>query len=97
MPPIYPPARVFPYDRGLPSAGQLCETSGNMSPEPCPADPMETAEAFVMKRMDPREAWVYEEHLARCQACSETVKMTQAFVQGMRDASGQFKDEDEIE
>jgi hypothetical protein len=28
-----------------------------------------TAEAFVMKRMDPREASAYQEHLARCHAC----------------------------
>ncbi len=89
------PSRVFPYEMRLPFAGQFCETSGNMSREPCPADPMETAEAFVMKRMDRREALVYEEHLAGCQACSEIVKMTQAFVQGMRDASRQLADDDE--
>jgi len=47
-----------------------------------------------MKRMDPSEASVYEEHLARCQACSEIVEMTRAFVQGMRDASRQLKDDD---
>jgi len=63
-------------------------------PLPCPADPVETAEAFVMKRMDPREAAVYEEHLARCRACSEIVEMTRAFVQGMRDA-GRLADNDE--
>jgi Putative zinc-finger len=34
---------------------------------------METGEVFVMKRMDPRDAAVYEEHLAGCQACSEIV------------------------
>jgi hypothetical protein len=56
---------------------------------------MEAAEAFVMKRMDPREALVYEAHLARCQACSEILKTTRAFVQGMRDASRQLKDGDE--
>jgi hypothetical protein len=56
---------------------------------------METAEAFVMKRMDPREAPVYREHLARCQACSEMVEMTRAFVQGMRDASRRLADDDE--
>jgi anti-sigma factor RsiW len=56
---------------------------------------METAEEFVMKRMGPREATVYEEHLARCQACSEIVAMTRAFVQGMRDASRKLADDDE--
>jgi hypothetical protein len=61
----------------------------------CPADPEETAEAFVMKRMDQREAAVYEEHLAHCQACSKVVEMTRAFVQGMRDASRQLADDDE--
>jgi anti-sigma factor RsiW len=56
---------------------------------------METAEEFVMKRMGPREASVYEEHLARCQACSEIVETTRAFVQGMRDAGRQLADDDE--
>jgi hypothetical protein len=65
-----------------------------MYPEHCPADPMETAEEFVMKRMDPRDALVYEGHLARCQTCSEIVEMTRAFVQGMRDASRQRADDD---
>ena len=53
-----------------------------------------TAEDFVMKRMDPQEASVYEEHLARCQACSEIVEMTRAFVQGMRDALLQLADDE---
>lgn len=87
--------RVFQHETRLPCAGQFCETSENMSREPCPADPVETAEAFVMKRMDPRESLVFEEHLAHCQACSEIVEMTRAFVQGMRDASRQLKDDDE--
>jgi hypothetical protein len=64
-------------------------------PPTCPADPEETAEAFVMKRMDQREAAVYEEHLAHCQTCSKVVEMTRAFVQGMRDAGRQLKDDDE--
>ena len=84
-----------PVQNALALLGQFCETSGNMYPETCPADPMEKAEAFVMKRMDPREAAVYEEHLALCQACSEGVEMTRAFVQGMRDASHQLADDDE--
>jgi len=56
---------------------------------------METAEAFVMRRMDPREAAADEEHFAHCQACSKVVEMTRAFVQGMRDASRQLADDDE--
>jgi hypothetical protein len=56
---------------------------------------VETAEAFVMKRMDPPQASVYREHFARCQACSEIVEMTRAFVQGMRDAGRQLTDDDE--
>jgi hypothetical protein len=86
---------MFPYETRLPSTGQFCETSGNMPLESCPVDPMETAEAFVMKQMDPREALVYEQHLAHCRACSEIVEMTRAFVQGMRDASRQLADDDD--
>jgi hypothetical protein len=66
-----------------------------MYSELCPADPMETAEVFVMKRMDLREASVYQEHLACCQACSSLVEMERALVQGMRDACRQLADDDE--
>jgi hypothetical protein len=61
----------------------------------CPADPMETAEEFVVERMEPLESLKYEEHLARCGACSKVVEMTRAFVQGMREASRQPADDDE--
>jgi anti-sigma factor RsiW len=63
-------------------------------PAPCQADPEETAEAFVMKRMDPSDASAYEEHLAHCQACAKIVEMTRAFVQAMRDAARQLADDD---
>jgi hypothetical protein len=53
----------------------------------CPADRTETAEAFVMARMDLREAAVYVEHITHCQACAEVVEMTREFVQAMRDAA----------
>ena len=56
---------------------------------------METAEAFVMKRMDPRESSAYVEHLARCQACSKIFETARAFVQAMRDACRQMSDDDE--
>jgi hypothetical protein len=61
---------------------------------PCPADPEETAEAFVMKRMDPTEASAYEVHLAHCQACAKVVEATRAFVQAIRDAGRQLADDD---
>jgi anti-sigma factor RsiW len=48
-----------------------------------------------MKGMDPREASVNEEHLARCQACAKILKATRAFVQAIRDASREFTDDDE--
>jgi hypothetical protein len=70
-------------------------TDPNAMPPPCPADPMETAEAFVMKRMDLHAVAVYGEHLARCQACSKVVEMTRAFVQGMRDALRRLEDDNE--
>jgi hypothetical protein len=65
-----------------------------MCPVTSSADPEETAEAFVMKRMNLREAAAYEEHLARCQACSKVVEMTRAFVQAMQDACRQFADDE---
>jgi hypothetical protein len=68
---------------------------GVMDANSCPADRMETAEAYVMNRMDPSEASIYQEHLAQCQACWKVVEMTRAFVQGMRDVSRQLADDDE--
>jgi hypothetical protein len=65
-----------------------------MYPERCPVDPMETAEAFVMRRMDPRDATVYEEHLARCHACSKVVETTRVFVKAMREACRQFVEDE---
>ena len=54
---------------------------------------METAEAYVMNRMDPSEASAYQEHLAHCQACAKAVEETRAFLQGMRDAGREFVDD----
>jgi hypothetical protein len=68
-----------------------------MYPEVCPADPIETAEVFVMKRMDSVDAAVHEEHLTRCQSCAQVVETTQAFVQGMRDALLEISDDDDDE
>jgi len=68
---------------------------GVMDANSCPTDRMETAEAYVMNRMDPSEASIYQEHLAQCQACWKVVEMTRAFVQGMRDVSRQLADDDE--
>ena len=59
----------------------------------CPPDPKETAEAFVMNRMDPSEKSVYEEHIAHCQACAMVVEETREFVQAIRDASSELGDE----
>ena len=61
----------------------------------CPDDPTETAEAFVMRRMDPGETSLYLEHLAHCQTCAEIAQMTQDFVQAMRDAASGFSDGDD--
>jgi hypothetical protein len=64
-----------------------------MDSNSCPPDPKETAEAFVMNRMDPSEKSVYEEHIAHCQACAMVVEETREFVQAIRDASSELGDE----
>lgn len=52
---------------------------GVMDANSCPTDRMETAEAYVMNRMDPSEASIYVEHLAQCDACTKAVEDTRAF------------------
>jgi hypothetical protein len=66
-----------------------------MDSNSCPPDPNEAAEAFVMNRMDPSEASVYQEHLAHCQSCAKVVKETRDYVQAIRSASREFVDDDE--
>ena len=61
----------------------------------CPPDPKETAEAFVMNRMDPSEASAYQEHLAHCPGCARIVEETRDYVQAMRDASPEFMDDED--
>jgi hypothetical protein len=86
--------REAKYKTLLPYSAKPAKLTGKMYPEPCLADPLETAEDFVMERMDPQEAAAYAEHLARCQVCSKVVEMTRASVQGMRDASRQLVDDE---
>jgi anti-sigma factor RsiW len=66
-----------------------------MDANSCPADRMETAEAYVMNRMDPSEESIYEEHLAQCDACTKAVEDTRAFVQAMRDAAREIVDDED--
>jgi anti-sigma factor RsiW len=66
-----------------------------MCPVTSSVDPTETAEAFVMKRMNPPEAAAYEEHLAHCQACTKVAEETRAFVKAMQDAYSQFAEDDD--
>ena len=61
----------------------------------CPPDPKEAAEMFVMNRMDPSEASIYQEHLAHCQACAAAVEGIRDFIQAIRNASAEFLDDDE--
>lgn len=49
-------------------------------------DPDETAEAFVMGRMDAAELAAYREHLERCQSCATTVEEQRIFIEAMRGA-----------
>ena len=65
-----------------------------MHREDCPADPAEIAEDFVLNRMDPSEASIYQEHLAHCETCTECADKTREFVQAIRNASREFVDED---
>ena len=65
-----------------------------MHREDCPADPIETDEAFVLNRMDARDATVYHEHLALCKVCTERVEKTREFAQAIRSVSRELLNRD---
>jgi hypothetical protein len=50
-------------------------------------DAEESAEAFVMRRMDLAEAASYQAHLLNCPDCAKKVREAQAFVGAMHSAA----------
>jgi hypothetical protein len=51
------------------------------------SDPEETAEEFVMRRMDPTDAVLYKAHLMDCNDCARKVRDAQAFAVAMHSAA----------
>jgi hypothetical protein len=57
----------------------------------CPADLSEIAEAFVMSRLDPADAAVFDEHLLICSRCVAAVEDADKYVRAMRVAAQRLR------
>jgi hypothetical protein len=54
---------------------------------PCPANPEEVAEAYVMETLDTADAASFEEHCLACARCLAIVEATDEYVRAMREAA----------
>jgi anti-sigma factor RsiW len=57
----------------------------------CPFDAEETAEAYVMNRLDPEAAASFQAHIESCPKCSKLTADTRAYVEAMRAAAEKLK------
>jgi hypothetical protein len=54
---------------------------------PCPADPEEVAELYVMDRLPADQVSAYEEHYIECAACATVLQDAAVYVTAMRAAA----------
>ncbi|MBV9504480.1 MAG: zf-HC2 domain-containing protein [Acidobacteriia bacterium] len=54
---------------------------------PCPADPDETTEAYLLGRLPENESAAFEDHFLSCPQCSEHLQFTKSFIDAMRNAA----------
>jgi hypothetical protein len=52
----------------------------------CPADPVETAEAYVMGTLHGADAAAFEEHSIACATCATAVGEAEVYVRAMENA-----------
>ena len=57
------------------------------SPDRCPIDIDETAEAHIMGRLSPAEALHFENHCTTCRTCAAAAKQAEWFVGALRGAA----------
>jgi anti-sigma factor RsiW len=62
---------------------------------PCPAPPEETAEDYLMGRLDPLAAEAFEVHFIGCPNCAEEVGKTKEYIAAMERAAREIRRESE--
>jgi predicted naringenin-chalcone synthase len=57
----------------------------------CPIDIIETAEAYIMKRLSTADALRFAIHCLTCRHCAAATEEAESFVRAMKAAAQQFK------
>jgi hypothetical protein len=56
----------------------------------CPADPVETAEAYLLGRLSHEQREVFEDHFISCPLCTERLQFTEDFIKAVRHAAARL-------
>jgi anti-sigma factor RsiW len=59
----------------------------------CPEDIEETAEAYLMNRLEPGEAEAFARHIETCPDCARTTEEAEEFLDSMRGAAKKLRSE----
>ena len=79
---------VCPMEEGPSSADKSIRMSSiPNSPDVCPIDSDETAEAYIMERLSPADALHFENHCMTCRPCAAAAKEAEWFVRELRVAA----------
>ena len=83
-----PHPKGAPY-RGTPGTADKSIRMSSIpnSPDVCPIDSDETAEAYIMERLSPADALHFENHCTTCRPCAAAAKEAEWFVRELRVAA----------
>ena len=57
-----------------------------ITPDACPPDPFEVAEAYLLGHLSPSDSQAFEDHYIVCTACAQLVEGTNEYITGMKSA-----------
>lgn len=57
----------------------------DLSADHCPSDAGEVADLYVLNRLTPGQAQIFEEHLIQCPECAGKTQLAQDFITALRD------------
>jgi len=67
--------------------------SQQFGPGACPDDPYETAEAYLMRRLDPAANAAYEDHYLLCGRCAGLLVAVDQYLRAMKAAAAQLEED----
>jgi hypothetical protein len=85
---IVPPFREYSWICSCP--GQSCENLC-VSPDGCPIEIDEIAEAYLMGRLAAKETRLFEEHYFGCVACADRLRSIEKYVIAMKTAVARLR------